>query len=391
MAIEQKIEETKNADFFDILILLVKWKKFLLLVSAFVFILSYLSIYLFIPEEFEAKSVIIPSDNQQLSGLSSLMKNLGNLPIGLKGSSSSAEMDMYTTILNSRSTLEDIIKKFDLMKDYNPESMEKTVKAFRKSIVTEVTDENSYAITVRAYTPKKAVDISNYILELINKREIELNIAKSKNNRMFLEERYNEMKDNLRLAEDSLSLYQQETGMFEAKEQTKVIINAYSTIESELTAKQIELSIVEKTFAENSSQVQNLRTEVNEFEHKLKEMKQGDNGESIILALNTLPLKAKNYLRHYRDVEIYSKILEFLVPMYEQARFEEQKNVPVLQIVDAPVTPEKKAYPPRVLFSFLIAFGGFIISFFYVLFQENEKLRKSEKLKYIFENATRWK
>jgi len=390
MLTEDKIFETKNTDFFDFLVLMVKWKKFLLLITASVFVVSYLFIYFFIQEEFEAKSVIIPSDNQQISGLSSLMKNLGNLPLGLKGNSASAEIDMFTTILNSRSTLEDIIRKFDLQKDYDPESMEKTVKAFKKSIKTEVTDENAYEITVNAYSPEKAVDISNYILELINKREIALNVAKSKNNRMFLEERYNEMKENLRLAEDSMSVYQQETGMFEAKEQTKLIINAYSIIESELTAKQIELSIVEKTFSENSSQVQNLRTTVVEFQKKLNEMKTGENGENVILALNTLPLKAKAYLRHYRNVEIYSKILEFLVPMYEQARFEEQKNVPVLQIVDAPVKPEKKSYPPRVLFSLLIAFGSFIISFFYVLFQENEQLKKSEKLDYIFGNIARW-
>ncbi|MBM4165716.1 MAG: hypothetical protein FJ218_02160 [Ignavibacteria bacterium] len=391
MLTEDKIFETKNTDFFDFLVLMVKWKKFLLLITASVFVVSYLFIYFFIQEEFEAKSVIIPSDNQQISGLSSLMKNLGNLPLGLKGNSASAEIDMYTTILNSRSTLEDIIRKFDLQKDYDPESMEKTVKAFKKSIKTEVTDENAYEITVNAYSPEKAVDISNYILELINKREIALNVAKSKNNRMFLEERYNEMKENLRLAEDSMSVYQQETGMFEAKEQTKLIINAYSIIESELTAKQIELSIVEKTFSENSSQVQNLRTTVVEFQKKLNEMKTGENGENVILALNTLPLKAKAYLRHYRNVEIYSKILEFLVPMYEQARFEEQKNVPVLQIVDAPVKPEKKSYPPRVLFSLLIAFGSLIISFFYVLYQENEELQKSKKLNYIFDNISRWK
>ncbi|MCZ7614320.1 MAG: hypothetical protein M5T52_12495 [Ignavibacteriaceae bacterium] len=50
----------------------------------------------------------------------------------------------------------------------------------------------------------------------------------------------------------------------------------------------------------------------------------------------------KKFLRLYRDIEIYTAILEFIVPIYEQAKLEEQKNIPVLQVIDYGVVPEKK-------------------------------------------------
>ncbi len=383
--------DTHDSSFLDYMVLLVKWKRLFIIVAIALFTVSYLGIYFFIDEEYESTATILPTEDKQLAGVSAIMKNLSNLPIGLGANTKSADMDLYTTVINSRPVLEQIITKFDLLKDYRLESMEKAVKTLRKQIKGKVNDENAYEITVRASSARKAADIANYVLELLNKTIVELNVAKSRNNRIFLEQRYNEMTSNLRLAEDSLQYYQETTGMFEAKEQTKLIITTYSTIEAELISKQIELSIVENTLSKESPQLENLRVQVKEYAKKLDEMKKGGESNSIILGLDSLPLAAKQYIRHYRDVEIYSQILEFLVPMYEQARFDEQKNVPVLQVVEYPVPAEKKAYPPRTIFTLIITFGGLIITYFYVLVNENDNWKKDEKIKYIRENIRHWK
>jgi len=386
------MSDPQNKEFLDYIVMIVKWKKLFLQIALGLLIVSYLGIYFLIDEEYEATATIVPSEDKSLGGLSSIMKNLGNIPIaGLKGSSTNAEMDLYVTIIDSRSMLENIIMKFNLQKEFNQPSMEKAVKQLKKNINTKVTDENAFEIRVRAGTSQQAVDINNYILENLNETIVQLNILKSKNNRIFLEQRYKEVNNNLRIAEDSMQMYQQSSGMLEVKEQTKLIVDAYTKIESEVLTKQIELSILENTYSKDSPLVDNLRVEVKEYEKKLAEMKRSGGKESVILALNSLPLKAKNYIRHYRDVEIYSAILEFLVPLYEQAKFEEQKNVPVLQVIDTPRLPEKKAYPPRTLFAALITFGGLIITYFYVLLRENERWKNNDKLMYISENILRWK
>jgi capsule polysaccharide export protein KpsE/RkpR len=383
--------DTHDSTFLDYIVLMVKWKRPLLILAASLFVVSYIAIYLFIDPEYESTATIMPTEDKQMSGISSLMKNLGNLPIGLGPSTRSADLDLYTTIINSRPLLEKIIVKFDLLREYRLESMEKAVKQLRKKIKGRVNDENAYEIEVRAGSAQKSADIANYVLEELNRTVIDLNVTKSRNNRIFLELRYIEMTNNLRSAEDSLQYYQESTGMLEAKEQTKMIITTYSTLEAELISKQIELSILENTLSKDSPQLENLRVEVKEYAKKLDQMKKEGEDNGIILALNTLPVAAKHYIRHYRDVEIYSKILEFLIPMYEQARFDEQKDVPVLQIIEHPVPPEKKAYPPRAIFSLMITFGGLIIAFFYVLIIENDNWKQSERIIFIKENLLRWK
>ena len=68
------------------------------------------------------------------------------------------------------------------------------------------------------------------------------------------------------------------------------------------------------------------------------------------------------YVRLMRDYEIQNKLLEFIYPIYEQARIEEQKDMPVVLVVDTAIPPQKKSSPKRVL----IVIGAFLISFFFL-------------------------
>jgi len=380
-----------NFSILDYVVLIVKWRRFLLIVAVVVFVVSYLLIFFLVGEEYDASATIMPSEEKDMGGISSLLKNFSGAPLGLGGSTKTADMDLYTTVINSRPMLEKIIVKFDLLNDYKLKSMEKAVDAARSHIKTRVTEENAYQIIVRASSSQKAADMANFLLEALNTTVVNMNVAKSRNNRIFLEERYNEMTRNLRSAEDSLQHYQETTGMFEAKEQTKLIITTYSTLEADLVSKQIQLSIMENMLSRDAPSLENLRIQVKEYEKKLDKMKREGESNGITLALDSLPSAAKHYIQHFRDVEIYGKILEFLVPMYEQARFDEQKNVPVLQVIEYPVPPEKKSYPPRTLLSLLITFGAFVITFLYVLLNENENWKKDARIIYIRENIKRWR
>ena len=100
------------------------------------------------------------------------------------------------------------------------------------------------------------------------------------------------------------------------------------------------------------------------------------------MSLDKLPENAMKFLRIKRQIEIYNSILEFLIPLYEQARFEEVKNVPVLQVIDYGTPPEKKSYPPRILFSILIAL--FVASIVYIILVIREVLSKTNNSKLIF-------
>lgn len=380
-------------NFLDLLVLIVKHKAMIFIICLITAITSYLFLRFYVDEKFDASALIIPAEDQTLGGLGGMLKGLKDLPIGIGGIPSNESIGMYNTIISSRTTLQEIINEFNLVSVYDIDSteqdyLERTMKRLGESISTTETSDEAYIIKVRDKSPIRATDITNYMVNLLNRRIIELKTQKSKNNRVFLEERLVGIKNNLKNAEDSLKLFQEKSGLLDVENQLRGILDVYSSLEATLITKQVQMSIYEKIYDINSPIVTRAKTELNEYEKKLNEIKSKGLPQSILLSKSSIPKNTIEYLRHYRDVEINSAILEFVLPLYEQARIEEQRNIPVLQIVDYAVVPQKRSYPPRLLYTAMITFFVFFSTCFYLFISSLINNSENAKIKFIFSSLS---
>lgn len=388
--------EEKKIDLLDYFVILVKWKKFLIALFFPFMIITYLGIYFLIEEQFDSSALLVPAEDASIGGIAGLIGNFGaNLPFGI-GAGSSPEMNMYNTIIYSRTNLQRIIDEFDLLSVYklSPEIKgykEIALKSLAGSIEAYETEFSAYEIKVRANSPQLSADITNFIVKLLNEKLIELRTKKSKNNRIFLGERVVEIRNNLTSAEDSLMKYQEQSGLLAVDEQVKGLVATYTALETELITKQIEQSIIEKLRGKNSPQFETVNIEVIEYEQRLEEMKRNGGPSGLIPALNSLPERVINYFRLLREVEINSSILKFILPLYEQTKIEEKKDIPTLQVIDDAIPPAKKSYPPRTILTLLITFSVFLMAFIFILMKENKNLQSSEKMRYIRKNMFRWR
>ncbi|HQF41978.1 MAG TPA: Wzz/FepE/Etk N-terminal domain-containing protein, partial [Ignavibacteriaceae bacterium] len=326
--------EQNRIDILDILLFIAQWKKFLIFQFIGVFILSYIVIYFFITPQYDATTLIIPSKQDQVTGFGSFLKNLSGLPLGLSSFSQSSDVERYKTIIYSRTNLDRIIKQFDLLKDYNLSSMEKAEKELKENIWVEDTKDDALTIKVRANSPNKAAQMANFIVEQLNQTVIDLNIRKSRENKVFLGDRYEEIKINLKNAEDSLKHFQKSSNLFELENQSKATIEEYSKLEAELARKQIELTVMKQILGNDVPEVRNQEIAVKEFKDKIDKIKAGKENNPILIPIKSLPDKGVKYLRYLRDVKIYTTMLEYIIPLYEQAKFDEQKQIPIIQIID---------------------------------------------------------
>ena len=390
------MEKEQKISLLEYLAIIVKWKKFFIYLLFPTLIFTYLAIYIFVDEQFDAEVLIVPTGDEGMSGISSLIGNLDlNLPFSF-GGATSPDMNIYSTIIYSRTNLEKIIDKFNLIENYG---LSADIKDFRKKAVeilygninASETDFMAYAIEVRANDPKLASDIANYLVELVNEKIVALKTEKSRNNRIFLEQRLVEIRESLRIAEDSLVNYQEFSGIISPEEQYKGIVEAYTGIESELIMKRIQKSVLEKIKGEKSPEVTNLHYEIEEIDNKLMDFKKHGEPAGIIPPMKNLPEKAINYFRLLREVEINSAILEFMLPLYEQSKIEEKKDIPTLQVIDFAVPYETKSYPPRLLFTLLITFSVFLFAFFSILLKERSNRNQDDNMKFIRENLFKWK
>jgi uncharacterized protein involved in exopolysaccharide biosynthesis len=102
-----------------------------------------------------------------------------------------------------------------------------------------------------------------------------------------------------------------------------------------------------------------------------------------MLPLDSLPKSVLGYYRLYRNVEVYAAMLQYIFPVFEQARFNEQKMTPVMNVIDDAVPPIKRAFPQRTITALLIATFMTLCAFLWLVAKEVFKHASNPKLEKI--------
>jgi tyrosine-protein kinase Etk/Wzc len=363
-------EPTKQpSKFSDYIYVLYKWKKFLIINLFIVIVLA--AIYaLTLPLEYKAIATITipPSEQMGLGGLTNMLggkSSIASMGSRLFGVTNQSE-DIIIGLLNSRSALTKIIKKFDLMSYYeiDDNNMDKVIKAFRKDISSDPNEYGMVDFSVVNKNPKLSAEIANYMVHLTDSMNIHLNIEQARNNRIFIEQRYQKNISDLKIAEDSLYRFQRKYGIVSVPEQLDVTVKAAAEVESMLMKKEMEAYLMKQVYGDDSPQYQGVLAEQNLLKSKVQELKSSQNlsaSSNVLFAFKEMPAMAIQYLRTSREVQIQQTIMEFVLPLYEQAKVEEQKSIPTLIIIDEAIPPELKYSPKRsviilglfLLFTFL--------------------------------------
>jgi uncharacterized protein involved in exopolysaccharide biosynthesis len=361
----------KPPKFGDYIYIIYKWKKFILINLLIVLILSVVYVLL-LPLEYKATATItIPPEKEMgIAGLTNILggkSSIASMGAKLFGASNQSE-DVILGLLNSRSGLTKIINKFDLMSYYeiDDRNMDKALRAFRNDISSESNEYSMIDFSVVNKNPKLSAEIANYMVSLTDSMNIVLNIEAAKNNRIFIEQRYLKNISDLRNAEDSLYKFQKKYGIVAVPEQLEVTVKAAAEVESMLMKKQLEADLIKKVYGEDSPLYQNVTEERDLIKSKVQELKSSQNLSSwsnILYPFKEMPDIAIQYLRAYREVELQQTIMEFVLPMYEQAKVEEQKSIPTLLVVDKAIPPELKYKPKRAA----IVIGLFFLATFLLI------------------------
>jgi len=367
------MDETRKKErkFGDYIYVLYKWKKFLIINLSIVVILS--AVYAFtLPLKYRATAtVMIPPESEGgFGGLTSLLggkSSLASMGSKIFGVSSTSE-DVLLGIINSRTALTDVINKFNLMEYYeiDDNNWDKVLKAFRSDISSNPNEFGMIDFNVINEDPELGARIANYMVSLVDSLNIEFNIERAKNNRVFIEKRYIQNVHDLKSAEDSLYKFQKKFGIVAVPEQLEVTVKAAAEIEAQLFKKEMEAYFIEQMYGKNSLQYNGVLAEINLLKNKVQELKSSTtlgSTSNILFPFKQMPEISVQYLRTFREVEIQQSILEIVMPMYEQAKVEEQKSIPTVISIDKAVPPDLKYSPKR---SLIILGAFFLFSFLFI-------------------------
>jgi len=350
----------------DKLILFLEWRRFIL-INFIAVTCAAIIVSLLLPKWYKATTTILPPKEDNLLNI------LGAGNSALKGLATFSKISPaqgmgiynYFAILNSRSAMDSVINKFNLILYYKIQnnSREDAIKELRSNVSFIMHDDESLSIEVLDHDPVRASEMANYFTDVLNAMSLRLSTQEARNNREFIEMMVSKTKDSLRIAENSLKKYQETTGMMLTPDQQEGLAGV-AELYGMKAQKEIQLAVLKSSVSEDNINLQQLERELDEINKKLR----------------TLPQLGLESVRLYRYVLIEQKILEFIIPMYEQAKINEQKDVPVILVLDRAVPSEHKDRPKRMYIILIAAVFSLLVSALIVLLARYLSRLKGEEM-----------
>jgi capsule polysaccharide export protein KpsE/RkpR len=336
-------------------------------------------IAILIPSRYESTVRLMPPDQQSTSALSSMAtmagggvsRAIGTLS-GLLGGGTSG--DLVIGVLGSETVQDDLITKFNLRKVYHKKLWEDARDKLSSHTDTSVDKKSGIIeIVVKDRDPKRAtamareyVDELNYVMSLVN-------TSASHRERVFLENRLQQVSQNLEQAEQSFSQFASKNTALDIPEEGKAMLTAASELEGQLIAAQTELQGLRQIYTDNNVRVRSTQARIDELQRQINKMEGGTSAstggssdqsgaESLELpSIRKLPLLGVTYADLLRETKVQEAVFEALTQQYELAKVNEAKELPSVKVLDPPDVPDDKSFPPRILLSvigMLLAIGG---------------------------------
>lgn len=183
--------------------------------------------------------------------------------------------------------------------------------------------------------------------------------------REFLEQRLQTVRTQFDEAALRLSKFSSKNMTFDPQVQGKAMLEAASTLQGQLVA-ETELSGLQQIYGPENARVKSAAARVGELRSKLRGLSGADGASrKLVPSPEQLPLLGNTYYDLARQAKIDETVYEVLTKQYELAKVQEAKEVPSVRVLDDPVVPEKKIWPPRLM---IILSGTFFTVLFGIFF-----------------------
>jgi len=372
------MEDKKEIDLLDILIILAKRKWFIFWTTLIVSIFAV--VYVLVVDEYWTSTALIKpagsSSSTSMAALGgSLLKGFG---AGLLGSSETQSLD-FVTIMNSRSFSKKVINKFKLIEYLEIENkdslkvLEKTIEMLKKEILSLGLDEETGNISIAITTKDRnfSADIANYYWQALDEYNRKDLMTKGKQQRLFLEKRITDLNSELDTLRYQMKEFQKKNKIIELDQQSLQLVSLYSDLVVSKIKKEKELQTYSLYGSINDKKYQNLINELEAINKQINKIESNTEKKTAkyILNLDEIPSLSSKYTELIMNFEIRKQVYEYLLPQYEMAKIEEIKDLPTLEVIDKAEPMGYRTKPKRAMFCVVVFFVALINSFLLSIFQ----------------------
>jgi len=371
----------------DYLIVLAKYSRWIICLSAAVTVLVYL-IMLIRPNKYTARMRLLPP-HQNLSVSSQLLENLGGssplaLGAGAGGDIASGLMGLksasavYVTMLLGDTISECIIKKFNLREVYANETLDDARKALAgKTKITEGSKDGVITVEVVDKSPQRAADIANAFGEELGSLLGRLTRDDAQNYLGFLEQERNQANLNFTKAEEALRAFSEKSGVLQIDAQAKGMLQYMAELRALIDAKEVQIQVTRQHATPSNIDVIHLETELRSLKEKLQAVKtketQNLDSPEYMMAASKIPGLGLEYFRLYRECKFQETLYQLYCKLVELSRLDATRTFASVQFIDRASPPERRSnlrLLPALLAGMVVFFLSIWAAFIYEYAQQ---------------------
>ncbi|MFC1543373.1 GumC family protein [Candidatus Neomarinimicrobiota bacterium] len=341
---------------------------------------------LMLPKTYTAAAVVMPpSPGSALLGGISMGAPVSDISSIFSGVTD--ETNRFLAILKSRTMAANVITQFNLLERYDQVYVEDAIHILGGRMNISVDDEGMIRVEASTKTgfmhlsasEQEArilcADIANFSIDELDRINAELQTKQAKYTRLLIENLYNRNRTELEEIEAEMEDYGETYGIISLPDQLTAAVLAAAALEEQITLKEVELAAAEGLRGPDHPEVQGLEIQVRELRKKMAEFKFGSqeyDSLSIFPLFQQAPELSVMYFRLTRRMEAESLLYQFLTQQYEQAKVQEARDTPTVQVLDRAVVPMRKSKPFRMLIVLVSVFMAAAIQAFYILVKEQK-------------------
>lgn len=340
--------ERKEINILDYFYLFYKGWKFI--VANFFIVVVFAAIAsFFMPVYYKSSALLLPPKEEKKGfGFSDVLSSIPitSLQLGQRGT----PVDLQIGVLKCETMAISIIDKFNLIEVYGVENRDQARKVLKSLSDIKITKEGMIEIEVQDRDPKRAADIANIHITMLDSLRQAINQRKAKARGDFIEQQMNENAQAIKLAEIELKEFQLKTKAISPFYQQHVAISVAAELELELIKQERQLREYRSTLSDSHPFVIDLLTKIKISEDLLQVMRFGKlkkERESLFVPLQETPGLTLQYAKLERRLEILGMLEQLLTQHYEEARIEQVNPTSTITIVDRARPAIQKFRPKR--------------------------------------------
>ncbi len=372
------MDENKEISFFPLIMTVLRARRLVLrnLIGAVVLAAV---ISLVLPSRWRAVATLMPPQEKEGVSMNGLVAQL-NVP-GITIPKPATTAQLFVEILRSRSVNERVLgRSFVFKNDSLPlyrilrypsvnVGLYKMVK--KTQFMVQPNDIISVAVELR--DPRLAADVANAYVEELDRVIREKNVSRAKNSRVYIESQLAETQEKMRESAERLIAFQQRNKAVSLEAQVQAFVEQAAELSGRIMAKEIEIGVMLQSMTPENPLVVRAQNELAEMRRQAKELEYGKaaagQGASF-LPFQNIPPVALRLADLLREAKVQETVWQLLNQQYYQAKIEEARNTPTVQILDAAVPPLYRSFPNRKL---LVIVAGVLAALLTLLFVAAEE------------------